>query len=63
MAGIDDDGEIMSLPDDKSEKYRKRFWEIEKYTDKEVFLIFKCQGTSPCLIILNVAKEMTKRMI
>ncbi len=36
VAGIDDDGEITSLPDDKIEKYRKRFWRIEKYTDREV---------------------------
>ncbi len=36
VAGIDDDGEITSLSDDKIEKYRKRFWRIEKFTDKEV---------------------------
>ena len=36
IAGIDDEGNITSLPDDKIEKYCKRFWKIEKFTDKEV---------------------------
>ncbi|MBQ7085990.1 MAG: DUF3846 domain-containing protein [Clostridia bacterium] len=36
IAGMDNDGNITSLPDDKIEKYRKCFWEIEKFTDKEV---------------------------
>lgn len=36
IAEIDNDGNICSLSDANMEKYRKRFWKIEKYTDKEV---------------------------
>ena len=36
ITGFDDDGNICSLPKEKIEKYRKRFWKIEHYTDREV---------------------------
>ena len=36
VAGIDDEGNLTSLPKDKIEEYRKRFWKIESFTDREV---------------------------
>ena len=36
IAGIADEGNITSLPADKIKKYRKRFWKIEKFADKEI---------------------------
>lgn len=36
IVGIDDKGYISSLSDELLEKYKKRFWNIENYTDKEV---------------------------
>ena len=36
VVGIDEKGNIVSLSDEKLRKYYNRFWEIEKYTDKEV---------------------------
>ena len=36
IVGIDDKGYISSLDDELLEKYKKRFWNIENYTDKEV---------------------------
>ena len=36
VAGIDDEGNLTSLPKEKIEKYRKRFWKIERFTDKEI---------------------------
>jgi len=36
IAGIDDEGNITSLSADKIKKYRKQFWKIEKFTNKEI---------------------------
>ena len=36
IAGIDDERNITSLPADKIKKYCKQFWEIEKFTNKEI---------------------------
>ena len=36
VVGFDEHGFISSLPDEDIQKYSERFWEVEKYTDKEV---------------------------
>ena len=36
VVGISDNGDFCSLSNEMMEKYRKRFWKIEKFTDKEV---------------------------